>query len=315
MMTNKKIAIVGFGSIGERHSLNINRVLKEKNYSFSIDLIRSKKVKGSGEVLFPLINNIYYSFEDAPNDYDVIFVTNPTHLHYDTIKHCVPKTQHMFIEKPVFNITNLSVKELKLKEDGIYYVACPLRYTNVIQYLKQELDLNQVYSARIISSSYLPDWRPNIDYRKTYSAHFNEGGGVSLDLIHEWDYVHYLFGAPEQVHNFRGKYSNLEIDSDDLSVYIAKYKTMVVEIHLDYFGKKTLREITLLTDKDTIVADIFKGEISYLNSGKTITLKQSRNDYQCKEIEFFFDAIEGKVTNNNDILFALKTLQIAQGEM
>ena len=73
-------------------------------------------------------------------------------------------------------------------------------------------------SARVICSSYLPDWRPGVDYRTVYSAHKALGGGVTIDLIHEWDYLVDLFGVPQKLYNFKGTYSDLEIDSDDLSV-------------------------------------------------------------------------------------------------
>lgn len=311
-MKHYNIAMVGLGSIGSRHLINISSALTKRNISYSIDLIRRNKSKDISEDLNQLIENVYSSYEEVPSDYDVIFITNPTHLHYQTIKRYVSKTKHMFIEKPVFDDVNLSVENLMLNDNGIYYVACPLRYTDVIQYVKNEIDLSKVHSARVICSSYLPDWRPNVDYRNTYSAHINEGGGVSIDLIHEWDYIQYLFGEPEKVHNLRGKFSNLEIDSDDLSLYIAKYENMLVEVHLDYFGRKTIREIQLFTDEDTIVADIANSEIRYLNSGKRLIFKESRNDFQRKEISHFFDIISGKEKNQNDINTAIKTLKIAK---
>ncbi|MGV8982706.1 Gfo/Idh/MocA family protein [Clostridium sp.] len=313
MKDSYKIGIVGLGSIGTRHLKNIVTVLKERNQLYMIDLIRSVKGKKIEEELAQHISQVFYSYDSAPSDYDVIFVTNPTNLHFDTIKQFVTKTKHMFIEKPVFDTINVSIDTLNLKTDSIYYVACPLRYTNVIQYIKHKIDLKNVYCARIICSSYLPEWRPNQDYRDTYSAHIHQGGGVSIDLIHELDYICYLFGRPEQILNIRGMFSNLEIDSDDLSLYIAKYKNKVIEVHLDYFGRKTIREIQLFTDKDTIVGDLTNSEIRYLKSGEVILFKEQRNDFQCKEIEHFFDIIEGKVDNDNDIQAALKTLQIAQG--
>ncbi|KJS88804.1 MAG: oxidoreductase [Peptococcaceae bacterium BICA1-8] len=312
-MNNYKIAMIGLGSIGSRHLLNISHVLTERNIFYSIDLIRSNKNKDINEEMDKLIDNTYYSYEEVPNDYDVIFITNPTHLHYETVKKYIPKTKHMFIEKPIFDDTNKSIEDLMLKGDGIYYVACPLRYTDVMQYVKNEIDLSKVYSARVICSSYLPDWRPNVDYRNTYSAHTERGGGVSIDLIHEWDYIHYLFGQPEEVHNLRGKFSALEIDSDDLSLYIAKYEKMMVEVHLDYFGRKTIREIQLITYDDTIVADIANSEIRYLSNSRTISFNESRNDFQHKEIVYFFDVLEGKKENHNDIITAMKTLKLAKG--
>ena len=76
-------------------------------------------------------------------------------------------------------------ERIQLKYGSTYYVACPLRYNAVIQYIKDNIDLQDVISVRSISSSYLPDWRPGVDYRKTYSAKKELGGGVSIDLIHE----------------------------------------------------------------------------------------------------------------------------------
>ncbi len=312
MNNNYKIAIIGLGSIGTRHLHNIARVLGERNISFTIDLIRTGKGKELDTKTKRFTNEVFYSYDNVPKDYDVIFITNPTYLHYETIKKYSPKTKHMFIEKPVFDKTDILIEELSLKNDSIYYVACPLRYTSVIQYIKNHCDLNKVYSVRVICSSYLPDWRPGTDYRTIYSAHKSQGGGVTIDLIHEWDYLHYLFGEPKQIYNIKGKFSNLEIDSDDLSIYIAKYDNMAAEIHLDYFGRKPIREIQLFTDEETIVGDLINNEIKYLKSGRSMVFNESRNDFQYKEIEYFFDILEGKETNHNNIEYALKTLKMAK---
>ena len=45
---------------------------------------------------------------------------------------------------------------------------------------------------------YLPDWRTNADYSKSYSASFEMGGGVLFDLIHEIDLAVNLMGQPEE---------------------------------------------------------------------------------------------------------------------
>lgn len=306
-----KIAVIGLGSIGRRHIKNIEEVLKERKISFAIDLIRSGE--GKCEISNININEIYYLNDIVPDNYDVIFITNPTYLHFNTIKSFINNTKHMFIEKPVFDSINVDINELNLKSKSQYYVACPLRYTNVIQYLRTQCDLNNVYCVRIICSSYLPDWRPGQDYRNTYSAHKSQGGGVSVDLIHEWDYLCYLFGEPEKVINVNGKFSNLEIDSEDLSLYFATYRNMVAEVHLDYFGRKAMREIQLFSANDTIVGDLINNEIRYLHSGNIISLKENRDKYQKKEIEHFFDIIEGSAINDNDITRAFKTLKIVKG--
>lgn len=307
-----KIGMIGLGSIGKRHLINIDKVLRSRDIEYSIDLIRRKNSRVLDESLRELITNEYIEYEYIPNDYDVIFITNPTHLHYDTIKEFSYKTKNMFIEKPVFDKTSVNISELSLDKKGIYYVACPLRYTEVIQHVKNKIALDSVYSVRVICSSYLPDWRPGLDYRETYSAHLDQGGGASIDLIHEWDYMMYLFGKPKQVLNYRGKFSRLEINSDDLSVYIAEYEKMLAEVHLDYFGRKAIRELQLFTADETIVVDIINSEIRFLHENKVIQFSEDRNSYQLKEIANFFDILEGKANNENNILTALATLKIAK---
>ena len=85
---------------------------------------------------------------------------------------------------------------------------------------------------------------------------------MELDLIHEMDYITYLFGMP-QVKHYAGKFSDLEIDSDDLGVYLLKYSEKLIEIHLDYFGRKARREIELYCKDYTIVGDLINNTIIY----------------------------------------------------
>lgn len=305
-----KVCFIGAGSIGSRHIRNLKELYQD---SITIDLLRSGKNKGSS--LSPaLVEKEYYSYEELPKDYDIIFITNPTSLHYDTLLKCQSHGRHFFIEKPVFVTGTESIGELACKKESIYYVACPIRYTNVIQYLKKEIDFTKVYSIRCISSSYLPEWRPGIDYRQTYSARKDLGGGVSIDLIHEWDYLCYLLGEPEHVISLHAKKSNLEIDSEDIAVYLGEYPDKIVEVHLDYFGRIPVRRIELYTDEDVIEADLICQKISYKKENRCVDLKEDRDDYQKRELLHFMEIIAGEAVNDNDIKTACMTLRITRGE-
>lgn len=318
MKSKINVCFVGLGSIASRHINNLKDIYGN---GISVDVLRIRYSKDERccqrmsipETLNSFVRNIYYRIEDLPHNYDVIFITNPTRLHYDTLKMVHGHGKHFFIEKPVFENGYEDIDELGLREDSIYYVACPLRYTNVIRYLKENIDFSEVYSVRCISSSYLPEWRPGIDYRNTYSARKELGGGVSIDLIHEWDYLCYLIGTPLSIKSFIAKKSNLEIDSDDVAVYIAEYKDKLVELHLDYFGRETIRRIELFGKDDSMEADLVKQKITWRKSGKIIELVQERNEYQKRELMHFFNIIEGKIPNDNDIITACKTLRITRG--
>ena len=161
----------------------------------------------------------------------------------------------------------------------------------------------------------MPDWRPGQDYRDSYSSHKDLGGGVSIDLIHEWDYIIYLLGMPEMINYMSGKKSSLEIDSEDYAIYMAEYHDKIVELHLDYFGRKTIRTVTLFTNEDTIVGDIANNKISFLKSGEVIDFKEERDDYQMRELRHFIDMIDGKAAQDSSINHAVSVLKLTQGEL
>jgi predicted dehydrogenase len=198
-----------------------------------------------------------------------------------------------------------------LKKDSIYYVACPLRYTPVVEYLKTFVNNHKIFSGRCICSSYLPKWRNGTDYRKVYSAKKELGGGVSLDLIHEIDYITYLFGFPVKLNSVSRKYSNLEIDSDDLSVYFIEYQDKLIELHLDYFGQFNQRKIEIYTEDDVIIGDLITNKITFLKSGNELIFKDK--DKYINEMKYFLEHfLNGKKTFN-EINHAFKILKISQG--
>ena len=311
-MQQLKVCFIGVGSIAKRHIRNLQAVCEQRKIKLHMDAFRHSVGKQS---LVDGIETVYHNIAQMP-DYDIIFITNPTELHLMSLKKFHDKGKHFFIEKPVVSQGQIEeAKHFCLKEDAVYYVACPLRYNAVIQYIKKNINVDDVISVRSISSSYLPDWRPGQDYRETYSAHKSLGGGVSIDLIHEWDYLTYLFGRPEKVKCFIGKKSKLDIDSDDYAIYIAEFENKIAELHLDYFGRKTIREIQLLMHDETIVGDIANNKISFLRSGEVIEFHEERDDYQKRELEHFLDMVEGVVPREEGYKHGIYVLELTQGRL
>lgn len=306
-----KVCFIGVGSIARRHIRNLIDLFCNKEESLEIDALRRPDSEYCDEIKY--VTKVYNSYADLPNDYDVIFITNPTEYHAQTLLNLQNKSKHFFIEKPLVSLnTENLLDNFVAKTNSVYYVASPLRYHKVILYLKENIVLDDVLSIRVICSSYLPDWRPNIDYRKTYSAKSSLGGGVSIDLIHEWDYISFLFGLPSNIKMFKGRISELDIDSDDYSIYIAKFNSMIAEIHLDYFGRVPIRKIEIFTKNDTVIGDIIKGTVSYLGADTIINLSEDRDSFQKRELNHFMSLIEDN-TSYNDIQNAIKILNITQG--
>lgn len=309
MMKHYDIAFVGMGSIGKRHLRNLCQLLTSQGDSYTIDLYRSSLDRLLPSDISEEVANQYLCSEAITKAYDVVFVTNPTAVHKQTIDQFKGYTKAFFIEKPVFDKV---IEHPEQYDDVISYVACPLRYNPVLQYVKEEIDVRQVVSVRAMSSSYLPDWRPGQDYRQTYSAHKDLGGGVDIDLIHEWDYLTWLFGMPTQCYGIAGKFSDLEIDSHDTALYVAKNEHVTFELHLDYFGRKTQRTLDIFTVEDTIQCDIVSGVVSYLKEGKTLRFNSERNDFQMAEIKHFFDIVEGRVENDSNVAHGVNVLKLTK---
>ncbi len=314
-MNSLNVCFVGVGSIARRHIKNLRTICSERGIKLNIDAIRRSVVADKEDETL-LLRKTYTKYEEIDLEYDVIFITNPTEYHIDSLKSTMAYGKNFFIEKPISSVNQINeAKAIQFKEKAIYYVACPLRYNAVIQYLKNSIDFSKVISIRSISSSYLPEWRPGTDYRKTYSASKKLGGGVSIDLIHEWDYLTFLIGMPQKVFCMRGKKSMLEIDSEDFAVYIAEYADKIVELHLDYFGRKTIRQIMILTDNDTICGDIANNRLEFMKTGEIIDFNETRDDYQIRELTHFLDMIDGRIKSDSDITHAINILNLTQGRI
>lgn len=304
-----KICMIGLGSIGKKHIKNIVTVLRERGESYTIDAMRSSLSELAQDVK-ELVSKQYYNIDELPNDYDIIFVTNPTSEHYNTIKKAIEKTKHMFIEKPIFSSIMEGDLQHMFKEGSQYYVACPLRHKAIMKEVKQIIRDKRVYAVRAICSSYLPEWRQNVDYSKMYSAKKEMGGGVILDLIHEWDYLIDLFGNPEKVFRIDGKYSELDINSEDIAIYIAKTNHSVIEVHLDYFGRETRRELELYCSDALIIIDFIHNCI-YYKGVKEDRRDIEANDFYLDEMRYFYRIILDGEENCNTIARAYKTLEVA----
>lgn len=315
-MSHYKIAFCGLGSIAKRHIKNVNTVLSQSGETFELDLYRSSNPnKGIPDDIVPFVHHVYSLEDDLGNRrYDAVFITNPTSAHYYTLIKFAQHTRAFFIEKPIFDSTEIDLGIFSLLRDPICYVACPLRYNATLQYVRQEVEYTKAIAVRAISSSYLPDWRPGQDYRTCYSAHRDMGGGVGIDLIHEWDYLTWLFGMPTQCYSIQGKLSDLEINSDDLAIYIARNKQTFFEVHLDYLGRSPIRKCEIFLPDETLLCDLLNGRVDYLRSRKSVQLESERNVYQTREIEHFFGILNNKITNDSTAEHAFQVLKLAKGE-
>lgn len=310
---------IGLGSIGSRHLKNLHTICAERGITLAADALRSSLNRQLRLGVAELLRAQFTSL-DAPaarGHYDLAFITNPTSLHAETLQSLRGRAGALFIEKPIFSADQAGLDPAALLDPGQKaYVAAPMRWCGVMLALKKRLETGadgRPYCARVLCSSYLPDWRPGVDYRTVYSAHKAMGGGVTIDLIHEWDYLVDLFGAPERLYNLRGQYSELEIDSDDVSLYIAQYPGMLAEVHLDYFGRGYRRSIELFTPSGSLVADFGAGTLT-LPDGTVEDYTEDVNARYLREMAYFLDYAAGpQAVSLNPPATAAQVLRLTLG--
>lgn len=310
---------IGLGSIGSRHLKNLHTICAERGITLAADALRSSLNRPLRSGVAELLRAQFTSLDDpaARGHYDLAFITNPTSLHAETLQSLRGRAGALFIEKPIFSADQAGLDPAALLDPGQKaYVAAPMRWCGVMLALKKRLETGadgRPYCARVLCSSYLPDWRPGVDYRTVYSAHKAMGGGVTIDLIHEWDYLVDLFGAPERLYNLRGQYSELEIDSDDVSLYIAQYPGMLAEVHLDYFGRGYRRSIELFTPSGSLVADFGAGTLT-LPDGKVEAYTEDVNARYLREMAYFLDYAAGpQLLSLNPPATAAQVLRLTLG--
>ena len=310
---------IGLGSIGSRHLKNLHTICAERGITLAADALRSSLNRPLRPGVAELLRAQFTALDDpaAREHYDLAFITNPTSLHAEALQSLRGRAGALFIEKPIFSADQAGLDPAALLDPGQKaYVAAPMRWCGVMLALKKRLEAGadgRPYCARVLCSSYLPDWRPGVDYRTVYSAHKAMGGGVTIDLIHEWDYLVDLFGAPERLYNLRGQYSELEIDSDDVSLYIAQYPGMLAEVHLDYFGRGYRRSIELFTPSGSLVADFGAGTLT-LPDGTVEDYTEDVNARYLREMAYFLDYAAGpQAVSLNPPATAAQVLRLTLG--
>lgn len=284
-----KVLIVGNGSIGKQHTIS---VLKLGHTPIVVTQFPDNK------------KNVRYtsSIDDTIDlDIDVAIICTPTDQHLNDFLDIINKTNvnKILIEKPVTSNSIDAEKIQKIVEARKIevYVAFDMRFIPQLQYIKNNLNeiKNRIRLVKIHCGQYLPDWRPNTDYRLSYSSNKNKGGGVDLDLTHEIDYMQWLFGLPSKI-DFIGTYniSSLEINSPDYFKGIYNYTDFIIDVELDYF-RKLDRKLTILGENEVLVeldfiknTLIYNGDQIYLESKNSpiidedcAFLKSEKNNFLC----------------------------------
>lgn len=301
-----KVLLIGFGSIGRRHF----DVLKLFPQVSEIDIVTKQDVENI---------KTFKKLADVSqiNDYGYFLIASETNKHFEQVcwLNAQVKDKKIFCEKPLFE------KQYPLKNiENTIFVGYVLRFHPLLQKLKLLINGHKLLNINVSCGSYLPNWRANIDYQKSYSAHKSQGGGVLLDLSHELDCVNWIAGEMGDIKSSQSKVSDLEIDSDDLVSLIAKTKKgTVVNLSIDYFSKLAHRKVMVNTDSFTIELDLIKNKlVQTFVSGEADTYEMAnleRNElFEKMHYEILFLEEKQNVATIQEGLILMQQIQKIQDE-
>jgi predicted dehydrogenase len=251
-------------------------------------------------------------------DPDIAFVTNPTHLHVKTATECARAGCDVFVEKPLSNDRE-GIEELcsvTNDRDLVTMIGCQLRFTPILDRVKDIVtdgSMGSVLSFEAYSGSYLPDWRSDQDYRESYSADPEAGGGAVLDLIHELDYTHWLFGPFDDICGRTGRVSSLDIDSEDIALMTLESGQLLGSVHVDYCRPVPRRTLEVIFEEGVVTANFIDQTIT-LQRGNSMELKSfdyDRDDLFCMQLDHFLKAVELRQSSRNDVHEAKEVLNLA----
>lgn len=249
-------------------------------------------------------------------------ISNVTSLHTKTATKLANAGINLFIEKPLSNSMHgvKSLLNIVRTKRLVTQMGCNLRFHPCINKIKELIDneeIGRVISVRVENGSYLPNWHPHEDYRQSYAAKAELGGGVALTSIHEIDYLYWFFGDVKEVFSITGKFSDLSISVDDLSSILMRFKNNIIaEVHLDYFQNPDFRGCKIIGTKGSIYWD------SDINTVRLYDVKKNRwieklklKDYDnnltyVEEMRHLISCITKNKKTINTIHDGVKTLEI-----
>lgn len=242
-----KVLVIGYGSIGKKHARNLSELGIRP-------FIMTSHPDSSPDCRF------IRTIGECP-DPDYAIIATPTSGHAGDLKSLADGTicKNILIEKPAGNSLKegMTIKKMASRHKMTVSIAYNMRFLGIFDDIMAFLEKNtgKIDLVKITAGQYLPEWRPASDYRISYSAQREMGGGADLDLSHEIDYMLRLFGKPEKtVLAYNDNISGLDVRSPDYFKGIYRYPEFVADVELDYFRKKE-RTLRILGD-NRCLADI-----------------------------------------------------------
>lgn len=309
-----RVGIIGCGSIGTRHAKNVAELRQYELSFFDTDLSKAFELKRNFDfshttILLSgdyLVTQVCRTIDELIDTCDALVVCTPHSTHAEYASMAAMKGKHVLVEKPVAMSLDDAKKlgDILKTSNGVFGVAYNLRHHPVVkQAHRQVSQLGRLLSARFEYGSFLPNWRPNADYRSNYAASTNDGG-IIMDDIHELDLVAHLLGGEfTKLSCVAGNFGGLGIaceDSADISMVVLweGVHPVPVSVHMDYLQRSAVRKFRIVGEKGTLIGDLNSPSLRIETQSYTTDFKfdnYKTNDMYMNEISEFLNEASGRV--------------------
>ena len=314
----RRFLVIGCGSIGKRHIKNLRSLGMADVVAFDVRADRRREV--TAELGIQAFDTLEEAWNCSP---DAAVVTVPTSFHVPVALEAALRRCHLFIEKPLSNKwSGIEPLLAIVKQNNLIGLnGCNMRFHPGLAMVKNLLDeeaVGRIIAARVEVGQYLPDWHPWEDYRQSYSARGDLGGGVILDAIHEIDYVRWLVGEIVGATCLAGKLSTLDIETEDTAAILTRFANGAIgEVHLDYVQRAYSRTCQIIGEEGTLRWDYTLGQVRWYSARTrqwqvfSNPAEWHPNHMYVDEMRHFLACLDGEQTPTLDIFDAARVLQIA----
>jgi len=314
----RRALVIGAGSIGQRHIRNL--------LDLGVGEIAALRTRRGHASTLPEELHVQElgSWDEARRfGPDVAIVSNPTRLHLETVSSVLPFVRGIFIEKPLSDSLDgvPGLLDAVAAHRTVTFMGYNLEFHPLARAVGEALqgeELGRPLSLQVSVGHWLPDWHPYEDYRKSYAAREELGGGVALTLIHEVQLVLSWVGGVERVVALFPDNDLLPLDVDvQADVMLAHVTGCVSQLHLDFLQKRYHREGIISCERGFLRYDLAAGraEMHGSDPGASRTL-WSNPDYDAngayREMMAAFIRFvrEGRVRHDMDIWHGAESLAV-----
>jgi predicted dehydrogenase len=327
-----RILFAGLGSIGQRHVRNLRTLLGPE-----LELL-AYRVRGAQRILTDELEpeaeqglaerygiRAFPDLEAALSERpEAVFVTNPSSRHLEVALPAARAGCHLFIEKPLAT-AEAGVEELAAEVERrglVALVGYPLRFHPCFERLRALLAQGRpgrILGGRVLLGEHLPSWHPYEDYRESYAARSELGGGVLFTQLHELDCLYACFGLPRLVFALGGRLSRLELEVEDTASVLLEFQAPLhrfpVHVHLDYLQRPPVRSLEVLGDDGRILWDYYGVTVDDVRVDGTLDRFAApgfrRNDMFLAEAAHFLACVRGREQPRVGIREGAASLRIA----